>query len=163
MPVSKTPYGCWRIYLTADGKPSHIIRNLGDGRQQKLHAETHEVIDTYGFIGGGNKGHYRKQKTEKPLLMPGDSDKADVVREIFRLHLIEGMGGKRIADVLNSKGIPRPEGQENGVSGRLNRSTRSKATPVAALEIANPARFITNAIRMRRKKLNLIPKPMRLH
>ena len=59
-----TNYGCWRLYLTSEGKPSHIIRNLGDGRQQKLHAETHQVIDTYGQIGGGGKGHYRKQKGE---------------------------------------------------------------------------------------------------
>lgn len=102
---ARTPYGCWRLYLNSEGKRSHILRDLRDGRQQKLHPETRDVIDTYGEIGGGGKGHYRKQKTEKVLLMPGDAQEVEVVREIFRLHLVEGMGGKRIADVLNCKGI----------------------------------------------------------
>lgn len=106
-----TPYACWRLYLNADGKPGHIIRDLHDGLQQKLHPETHAVIDTYGHIGGGSRGHYRKQKTERVLLMPGDPDKAEVVREIFRRHYVEGWGGKRIADLLNRRGIPSPQGR----------------------------------------------------
>lgn len=109
---ARTPYGCWRLYIRADGTKSHIIRDLRDGRQQKLHAETHEVIDTYGQIGGGAKGHYRKQKNEKTLLMPGDQNQIEVVREIFQLHFVSGWGGKRIADVLNSKGIPSPHGKQ---------------------------------------------------
>jgi DNA invertase Pin-like site-specific DNA recombinase len=108
---SRTPYGCWRMYLNADDKPLHLIRNLGDGRQQKLHAETHAVIDTYGEVGGGGRGHYRKQKTEKTLIVPGDADKVEVVREIFRLHYLQGWGGKRIADLLNRNGISSPEGK----------------------------------------------------
>jgi DNA invertase Pin-like site-specific DNA recombinase len=114
IPSSRTPFGCWRLYYTADGKPSHIIRNIGDGRQEKLDPVTHAVIDTYGIVGGGSKGHYRKQKDEKPLLMPGDTDKADAVREIFRLHYMEGFCGKRIADVLNRKGICSPMGKKWG-------------------------------------------------
>ena len=27
---SRTPYGCWRLYLNAEGTPLHLIRNLGD-------------------------------------------------------------------------------------------------------------------------------------
>src|SRR4051812_38336130 len=52
-----TPYACWRLYLTADNKPLHAIRDLRNGRQQKLDPVTHAVIDTYGQIGGGSKGH----------------------------------------------------------------------------------------------------------
>jgi DNA invertase Pin-like site-specific DNA recombinase len=108
---SHTPYGCWRLYLHADGSPSHIIRDLRDGRQQKLHHETYEVIDTYGQIGGGAKGHYRKQKNEKTMLMLGDRNEIEVVREIFNLHFVTGWGGKRIADHLNAKGISSPQGK----------------------------------------------------
>ncbi|HEY1686050.1 MAG TPA: recombinase family protein [Tepidisphaeraceae bacterium] len=109
---SHTPYGCWRLYLNAEGTPTHIIRDLRDGRQQKLHPQTHEVIDTLGEVGRGSRGHYRKQKTEKVLLIEGDKAEANIVREIFHLHFIEGMGGKRIADVLNRRGIPSSQGKQ---------------------------------------------------
>lgn len=108
---SHTPYGCWRMYMTADGKPSHIIADLRDGRQQKLDPHSFEVIDTYGQIGGGSKGHYRKQKNEKVLLMPGFAEESAVVREIFDLHFRKGWGGARIADLLNQRGVPSPEGR----------------------------------------------------
>lgn len=111
---SQTPYGCWRLYCSAAGTPLHIIRNVGDGRQEKLDPETHAVIETYGQTGGGARGHYRKQKSEKPLIMPasgGDAARAAVVREIFDLHLREGLGGKRIADVLNRRGVLSPQGK----------------------------------------------------
>ena len=107
-----TPYGCWRLYLTADAKPSHIIADLGDGRQQKLHPQTLAVIDTYGQAGGGSKGHYRKQKNERVLLMPGFAEEATVVREVFALHFRQGWGGKRIADALNRRGVPSPQGRQ---------------------------------------------------
>jgi DNA invertase Pin-like site-specific DNA recombinase len=105
---SHTPYACWRLYLTADGKPLHIIRDLRDGRQQKLHPHNHSVIDTYGQIGDGSKGHYRKQKHEKVLLMSGDADEIAVIRTIFNLHFRQGWGGKRISDHLNRQSIPSP-------------------------------------------------------
>lgn len=108
---SHTPFACWRLYFTAEGKPSHIIRNLKDGRQEKLNPETHQVIDTYGEVGGGGRGHYRKQKSEKVLLTPGDAAEVVVVREIFDLHFRQGWGGKRIADLLNTKGIASPYGR----------------------------------------------------
>lgn len=112
MPVGRTPFGCWRLYCNESGKPSHIIRDLRDGRQQKLHVETHEVIDTYGEIGGGSKGHYKKQKSEKPFLMMGDKAEIEIVREIFHLHLIQGLGGKKISDILNRKGLLSPMGED---------------------------------------------------
>lgn len=107
----RTPYGRWRLYLTADGKRSHIVADLRDGRQQKLHPTTFEVIDTYGQVGGKGKGHYRKQKNEKVLLTPGFVEEAAVVREIFDLHFRKGWGGKRIADLLNRSGVPSPQGR----------------------------------------------------
>jgi DNA invertase Pin-like site-specific DNA recombinase len=107
-----TPYGCWRLYLTADQKPSHIIADLRDGRQQKLDPYHFNVIDTYGQIGGGSKGHYRKQKNERVLLTPGFVEESAVVREIFDLHFRKGWGGKRIADLLNRRGVRSPHGKQ---------------------------------------------------
>lgn len=107
-----TPYGCYRVYAAPDNTPLHIIRNLRDGRQEKLHYQTREVIDRYGVIGGGSKGHYRKQQQELVLLMPGDEAEIEVVREIFDLHYRRGLGGKRIAVMLNDRNIPSPRGRK---------------------------------------------------
>ncbi|MFA9480447.1 recombinase family protein [Phycisphaerales bacterium AB-hyl4] len=109
--VGQTPYGCNRLYLNCEDKPLFVIRNLGDGRQQKLHAETDVVIDTYGRAGGGSKGHYRKQKEEKPVIVPGVPAKANVVREIFDLHYNQRLGGRRIANQLNERGVLSPTGK----------------------------------------------------
>ena len=108
--ISRTPYGCDRLYLSSEGKPIFIIRNLGDGRQQKLHPETGAVIDTYGSIGGGTKGHYRKQKEERVQIVPGAPEAVRTVQAIFDLHYDQRLGGKRIADVLNRRGTLSPEG-----------------------------------------------------
>lgn len=109
---SHTPYACWRLYFSSDGKPLHLIRDLRDGRQQKLDPQTREVIDTYGKAGGGAKGHYRKQKDERVLLVPGDPDLVAIVRDIFDLHYRQGWGGKRIADYLNRRAIRSPNGRQ---------------------------------------------------
>ena len=109
--VSRTPFGCDRVYLNSERKPLFAIRDLGDGRQQKLHLETGEVIDTYGQIGGGSKGHYRKQKSELVEMRPGDPDRVEAVRRMFDLHYNERWGGKRIADDLNRRGIRSPTGK----------------------------------------------------
>lgn len=110
--VSRTPFGCDRLYLTSDGRPQFIIRNLGDGRQQKLHHDTGEVIDSYGRVGGGNQGHYDRQKDEQVLIVPGAPEAVKTVRLIFDLHYNQRQGGKRIADVLNQRGLRSPTGKE---------------------------------------------------
>lgn len=111
-PVSRTPFGCDRLYLTSDNRPLFIIRNLGDGRQHKLHHESGEILDTYGQIDGGNKGHYDKQKDERVLILPGEICAAETVILIFDLHYNQRLGGKRIADILNQRGLRTPTGIE---------------------------------------------------
>lgn len=108
---SNTPFGCYRFYHQQDGTPLFLIRNLGDGRQEKLNPQTREVIDVYGSIGGKAKGHYRKQKTERTLIAPGDPEQADAVRQMFRLYWVEGWRGKRVANWLNERGILSPRGK----------------------------------------------------
>lgn len=107
---SHTNYGLFRLYASAQNKPLFIMRDMRDGTQQKLHHETREIIDVFGECGSGNKGHYRKQKDEKVYMVPGDMQEVEVVRRIFRQRYMEGMGGHRIADQLNSEGIKAPKG-----------------------------------------------------
>jgi hypothetical protein len=109
--ISHAPYGCDKLYLNANGNELFIIRNLGDGRQHKLDSKTKVVLDTFGAIGRGRKGHYRKQRDEKPLLVPGQEDRVETVRLIFDLKYNQNWGGKRIADRLNRQGTLSPTGR----------------------------------------------------
>ena len=109
--ISRTPYGCDRMYLNATKVALFIIRDLGDGRQVKLDIDTKEIIDTYGSVGGGARGHYRKQKDEHVWLIPGERGKVETVRFIFDQHYNHRLGGKRIAGMLNERGILSPEGR----------------------------------------------------
>ncbi len=43
--------------------------------------------------------------------MLDDPDEVEVVRLIFRLHFIDGLGGKRIANILNERGVRSPMGK----------------------------------------------------
>jgi len=105
-----SPYGCHRLYRSADDKPLFIIRDNGDGTQHKLDPQTRAVLETYGEVGKGARGHYRKQKSEKVYLVMGDEAEVDVVRMIFRKKYLEGVGGRRLANELNRQGIPAPSG-----------------------------------------------------
>ena len=107
---SHTNYGLYRLYASAQNKPLFIIRDMRDGTQQKLHHETRQIIDVLGEYGGGNKGHYRKQKDEKVYMVPGDAQEIEVVRRIFRQRYVDGLGGHRIANQLNTEGIKAPWG-----------------------------------------------------
>lgn len=109
-PHSHTPYGTYRLYCRHDGSPLFVIRDRRDGRQEKLTWPDLALIDTYGTIGGGSKGHYRKQKSEQVYLVPGDPKEVEVVRRIFRMRYGEGRGGRSIAGELNGEGTPAPMG-----------------------------------------------------
>lgn len=151
---SHTPYACYRMYAAPDGKPLHIIRNVRDGRQEKLHFDTRIVIDRYGEVGGGKKGHYRKQQQELVLLMPGDEAEVEVVREIFDLHYRRGLGGKRIAVMLNDRKIPSPRGRKwcqllveqiyrqevytgRGIGNRVTHALYHERNPVAPKKVVD--------------------------
>lgn len=105
----RTPYGIDRLYVSAEGTPSHIIRNLTDGTQVKLDPETKQVIGRFGRNEGrGVPRHYIKQKDERVVLVPGADDQLVVVRRIFEQHFVQGMGYFNIAKGLNDQGIPSP-------------------------------------------------------
>ena len=109
-PHSHTPFATYRLYCRTVDEPLFAIRDLRDGRQEKLSWPDFKLIDTYGTVGGGSLGHYKKSKLELVYLVPGHPLERELVVEIFRLHYIEGLGGRAIASMLNSKGIRAPMG-----------------------------------------------------
>ena len=75
------PFGIDRLYVNADLKPICIIRNLQDGRQLRLHHETKEVLETYPKeIKGTEVRHFRKQKSDRVVLIPGAEEILEQVR-----------------------------------------------------------------------------------
>lgn len=105
-----SPYGCHRLYCSANETALFILRDNGDGTQHKLDPKTRVVLDTYGEVGSGAKGHYRKQKSEKVYLVMGEEAEVAVVRMIFRRKYLDGMGGRRLANELNRQGVRAPAG-----------------------------------------------------
>lgn len=110
--AGQTPIGCHRLYVGADGRPTGILRNLPDGRQELLHPETREVIGRYGSVGKKSRNRYKKQRNEYALLIPGDADQVRAVRVMFYLWFKRGWRGGRIADFLNRNAVPSPKGKE---------------------------------------------------
>jgi DNA invertase Pin-like site-specific DNA recombinase len=100
----RPPFGIDRLYVSADGTPLHIIRNLPDGTQVQLHPETGETIRAFGVNEKGKPQHYRMQPNERIVLIPGDPERVAIVQHIYRRHLIDGWGGYRIARELNAMG-----------------------------------------------------------
>jgi hypothetical protein len=100
------PYGVDRLLVSLANKPLHIIRNLSDGTQQKLHPESGVVLATFESERGRNSArHYRMQSNEKVALIPGDPERIEAVRHMFRRRLIDGWAGFRIARELDAMGI----------------------------------------------------------
>ena len=100
------PYGIDRMLVLPDGKPLHVIRNLSDGTQQKLHPETGEVLATFEAERGSKRAsHYRMQSNERVVLIPGAPERVEAVRHMFRRRLVDGWAGFRIARELDAMGV----------------------------------------------------------
>jgi len=112
----RPPYGIDRLYLSIDNRPQHVIRNLSDGSQQKIDHQTGTVIETYPRYQKGQPNlRYRKQKSERISLIPGEPCQVAAVRQMFRRCLIDGWGQWRIAKELNDQGLPSPNGKPWGM------------------------------------------------
>jgi len=108
----RPPYGIDRLYLTPDGKPNHIIRNVPDGSQVMLDPETKQVVRAFKRNEKtGAPNHYQKQKDELVQLIPGDEKHTDVITRIYRRHHVDNWGYPRIACDLNDDGVPSPTGK----------------------------------------------------
>lgn len=114
---SRIPFGIDRLYLAPDGTELHIIRNLADGTQQKLHPRTRELSQTFGRnVRKKRSRHYLKQSDERIVLIPGADDRVRIVNQIFRWKLIDGWGTFRIAEALNNQGARSYDGKLWGIS-----------------------------------------------
>lgn len=109
-PHSRTPYGTYRLYCRPDHTPLYVIVDKRNGLQEKRSWPDLNLIDTYGHIGGGRVGHYKKQKSELVYLVPGDPKEQETIRSMMRWHYLDGLGAKRIAGRLNASGTPAPMG-----------------------------------------------------
>lgn len=108
----RPPFAIDRLYLGCDGRERLIVRNLADGMQFKLDPKTGAVVERLGRNPKtGRPAHYVKQTDETIRLVTGDPALVEVVRLMFRRHLIDGRGGWRIAAELDSMGIPSPTGK----------------------------------------------------
>ena len=113
----RPPYGIDRLYVTPDGQPLHVIRNLPDGTQIQIDPTTGETIRQFGLNAGtGTPNHYIKQRQERVILIPGDRTEIEVVQQIFRRALIDNRGTYLIAQELNIAGIPSPRGKTWGAT-----------------------------------------------
>ena len=113
----RTPYGIDRLYLSTDGRPLHVIRDMPDGSQQKLHPETGVLLDTFAAdVTHGRSSHYRMQANENVTLIPGDPSRVEIVRHMFRRRLVDGWAGFRIARELDAMGVRSGNGKPWSVS-----------------------------------------------
>ncbi len=107
------PYGIDRLYVSADGTQSHILRNLPDGTQIKLDPKSRAVIGRFARNAGrGTRQHYIKQKDERIVLVPGAPEAVAALNLIFRKYHLEGWGYPRIAQELNAQGVPAARGNQ---------------------------------------------------
>ncbi len=106
------PYGIDRLYVSSDGKPLHVVRNLPDGTQIKLDPTTKAILGRFGRnAGSGTRQHYIKQKDERIVLVPGASDAVAAINLMFRKYHLEGWGYRRIASELNAQGVRAARGK----------------------------------------------------
>lgn len=105
---STTPYGFDRLYLSANNQPTLLMRSIGGGVKLKLDPNT---LDERGRIVKDEKGrsvkHY-KQKDETSRLVPGTTERVEIVRWMFREHYLNNIGIPRITLSLNLRGIVPP-------------------------------------------------------
>jgi len=137
-PHSRTPFGCYRLFCRPDETPLHVIVDKRNGLQEKRSWPDLKLIDTYGGVGGGRVGHYKKQKSELVFLVTGDPYEHETVILIFTWRYGEGLSARRIAQHLNAEGRPAPmggkwaEGQVSNIYNNEDYTTRGIANRVSA-------------------------------
>ena len=140
--TKRPPFALDRLYLVGERR-MHIIRNLGDGSQEMWSAEVdpseRKLIQTFDKnAASGQLNHYRKQKNESIVLIPGDPNHVAIVCRILEERWVKGYGDHRIARRFNDEGVPTYEGGETWCTSSIHR-------------IAHSPIYIGQAIRLRRK------------
>jgi hypothetical protein len=132
--AGRTPYGLDRLYLAPDETPRVLIRWDGlvqlrldpvtgkevgravrqPTRPPRIKGKARSAEGRKRFIG------YKKQDDEISVLVPGSSQAAETVREIFRLYHIEDLGAHKIIKRLRSRNAPSPFGGGWSLTSVLN-------------------------------------------
>ena len=98
------PYGYDLAYYDGSGQYLCTVRFIEDGSKQ--------VLDQDGNITRTVPKGERLQftKRDKSRLVLGHPDRIELVKQIFDLYVLEGIGYKGIADRLNRMNVPTPMG-----------------------------------------------------
>jgi hypothetical protein len=114
----RPPFGLDRLYLV-DNKRMHIIRNLPSGKQQMWTPETNRAKRTLirEFARNPQKGtpnHYRKQKNESVVLIPGDPRAVKVVQLFMELKWVRRLGVRAATRHVNDLALTKKDYMSGG-------------------------------------------------
>ncbi len=113
-PGGQAPYAYDRMTYGPDGKPKYRYSTRPDKSVEKRTPDG-KLVETLPPIedkGKRRSAYSDKLKGDRVKLVPGDPKLAEVVRLIFEKFVKEGWGLRRIASLLNMKGIPPPRGRK---------------------------------------------------
>ena len=105
------PYAVDRLFVSRDGKPLHIVRNLPNGTQQKLDPKTHAVLQTIRSRSRAKSRFAAASKAANDHSHSRRDEYVEIVRRMFRRALIDGWGDWRIAKELIDERIVSPGGK----------------------------------------------------
>ncbi|HWE04320.1 MAG TPA: recombinase family protein [Tepidisphaeraceae bacterium] len=135
-------YGIDKLYLDAAGVPQFILRKVSKGRIERRQPETKELLGVITF-----DPELKQPSTRIPggkiKLTPGDPERIEVVRRIFRLRYVEKWGAARIARALNDDRIPAPRHGEWGFPSIRQLFLNPLFTGLARANAKTKARFVT--------------------
>ena len=99
----------------------------------RLESGDKHILDVDGNVVRtlSREKRYGKSDDDKVRLVLSCTERAIVVRRIFRMYVDEGFGYKTIAEILNREGIPSPR---NGTYARTARAGWSRSTIKSILE-----------------------------
>jgi hypothetical protein len=148
-----TPFGLDRLYYNAvTGKPTMLLRNVGNRIIHKLDPRTHDPLGVIGVKEDGTHVRYQKQPDEYSKLVLGAPERVAVLRKMFHDYYLKNVGAPTIAAELNRRGVP-PIGVKDwatatvygmlrnplylgrfiacrGTTGVYNKSSKDKPQPV---------------------------------
>lgn len=105
-------YGIDVMYVGHDGKPRYVIRTLPDGTQLKLDPSTGAITQRFGANPKtGKPARYKKLEDESAAYVPGEPQRVEAVRQMYRSFLIDRRGFARITQDLNRAKILSPTGK----------------------------------------------------
>lgn len=96
------PPGIDRVYIRADGTRFLRLKYVGN-RVRELWNEENKSLLLRCERGSGTA--YRKQKSEKVIIVPGDKNVVDAIRAAFEQRYIRGWGYGQIALELTRRGV----------------------------------------------------------